>query len=208
MLLNCGVGEDSWVRWTARRSVLGVHWKDWCWNWNSNTLVTWCKELIHWKKPWCWERLRAGGEGDNKGWDDWIASSTRWRWVWVDSGSWWWTGRPGMLWFIGSQRVGHDEWLNWLGICFCSGDQMPLFRREGFSGIFMFTVKMGQPCGIWDTWSSLFIHWTGSFLRVCFDPSCILGSTSVPVALRLDEQFAFKVLYSLTDLLVSKTEML
>ena len=70
--------------WTARRSnqsilrrsVLGVHWKDWCWSWNSNILTTWCKELTHWKRPWCWERLKAGGEGDDRGWDVWMASLT------------------------------------------------------------------------------------------------------------------------------------
>ena len=103
------------VPWTARRSLLGVHWKDWCWNWNSNTLATWCEELTHLKRPWCWERLRAGGEGDDRGWDGWMASPTRWTWVCLDSGSWWWTGRPGMLRFMGSQRVRHD-WapeLNW-----------------------------------------------------------------------------------------------
>ena len=67
------------------------------------------------EKPWCWERLRAGGEGDNRGWDGWMASPTQWTWVWVDSGSWWLTGRPGMLPFMESQRTGHD-WateLNW-----------------------------------------------------------------------------------------------
>ena len=124
MLLNCGVGEDSWESlglqgdptspfW--RRSVLGVHWKDWYWSSNSNTLATWCEELTHLKRPWCWERLKAGGEGDNRGWGSWMASPTRWIWVWVDSGSWWWTGRPGVLQFMGSQRVRHD-WateLNW-----------------------------------------------------------------------------------------------
>ena len=52
--------------------------------------------------------LGAGGEGDDRGWDGWMASPTRWMWVWVNSGSWWWTGRPGVLWFMGSQRVGHD----------------------------------------------------------------------------------------------------
>ena len=75
----------------------------------------WCEELTYWKRPWCWERLRAGGEGDDTGWDGWMASPTQWTWVWVDSRSWWWTGRPGMLRFMGSQRVGHD-WmteLNW-----------------------------------------------------------------------------------------------
>ena len=93
------------VPWTARRSnlsilkrsVLSVHWKDWCWSWNSNTLATWCKELTHLKRPWCWERLKAGGEGDDRGWDGWMASPTQWTWVWVNSGSWWWTGRPGVL---------------------------------------------------------------------------------------------------------------
>ena len=118
MLLNCGVGEDSWESlglqgdptspfW--RRSVLGVLWKDWCWSWNSNTLATWREELTHWKRPWCWERLRTGGEGDDRWWDGWMASSTRWTWVWVDSGHWWWTGRAGVPRFMGSQRVGHDS---------------------------------------------------------------------------------------------------
>ena len=79
-----------------------------------------CKELTHWKRPWCWEGLGAGGEGDNRGWDGWMASLTRCTWVWVNSGSWWWTGRPGVLQFIGSQRVRHD-WateLNWTELKF------------------------------------------------------------------------------------------
>ena len=117
--LDCGVG----VPWTARRSnqsilkeisprcsLEGLHW-----SWNSNTLATWCEELTHWKRPWCWEGLGATEEGDDRGWDDWMALPTQWKWVWVDSGSWWWTGRPGVLLFMGLQRVGHD-WvtkLNW-----------------------------------------------------------------------------------------------
>ena len=90
------------------RSVLSVHCKDWCWGWNSNTLAMSCEELTHWKKPQCWEGLGAGGEGDDRGWDGWMASPTRWTCVWVNSGSWWWIGRPGMPRFMGSQRVGHD----------------------------------------------------------------------------------------------------
>ena len=101
------------------KSVLNILWKNWCWSWNSNILATWCKELTHWKRPWCWERLRAGGEGDDRGWDGWMASPTQWTWVWVNSGSWWWTGRPGVLRFMGSQGVGHDwetelNWTDWL----------------------------------------------------------------------------------------------
>ena len=67
------------------------------------------------ERPWCWKGLGAGGKGGDRGWDDWMASPTQWTWVWVDSGSWWWTERPGVLWFMGSQRVWHD-WvteLNW-----------------------------------------------------------------------------------------------
>ena len=71
--------------------------------------------MTHLKRPWCWEGLKVGGEGDDRGWDGWMASATQWTWVWVHSGSWWWTGRPGVLQSMGSQRVGHD-WateLNW-----------------------------------------------------------------------------------------------
>ena len=85
---------------------------------NSSTLATWCEELTHLKISWCWERLRAGGEGDDRGWDGWMASLTRWAWVWVNSRSWWWTGRPGVLRFTWSQRVRHD-WateLNWTDV--------------------------------------------------------------------------------------------
>ena len=125
MLLNCGV-EKTWESLglqgdptspSSRTSVLGVHWKDWCWSWNSNTLATWCEELTHLKRPWCWERLRAEGEGDDTGSDGWMASLTQWTWVWVDSGSWWWTGRPGMLQFMGSQSVRH-EWVTELNCAF------------------------------------------------------------------------------------------
>ena len=124
MLLNCGVGEDSWES-LGLQEIQPVHPKgdqSWVfigrtdgWSWNSNTLATWCEELTHLKRPWCWERLRAGGEGDDRGWDGWMASPTQWTWVWVNSRSWWWTGRPGVLQSMGSQRVEHD-WateLNW-----------------------------------------------------------------------------------------------
>ena len=77
-------------------------------SWNSNTLATWCEEPTHWKRPCCWERLKAGGKADDRGWNGWMASLTWWTWVWVGSGNWWWTGKPGMLQSMGSQRVGHD----------------------------------------------------------------------------------------------------
>ena len=80
------------------------------------SIATWCEELTHLKRPWCWERLKAGWEGDDRGWDGWMASLTWWTWVWVNSRIWWWTGKPGVLQSMGLQRVGHD-WvieLDWL----------------------------------------------------------------------------------------------
>ena len=104
------------VPWTARRSnqsILkeigpGISLEGMKLNQNSRTLATSCKELIHWKRLWCWEGLGAGGEGDDRRWDGWMASLTWWTWAWVNSSSWWWTGRPGVLRFLGLQRVGHD----------------------------------------------------------------------------------------------------
>ena len=91
-----------------RKSVLNTQWKDWCWGWSSNTLATWCKKLTHWKRPWCWERLKVGGEGDDRGWDGWMASPTQWTCAWASSRRWWWIGKCGLLQFMESQRVGHD----------------------------------------------------------------------------------------------------
>ena len=84
------------------KSVLNIHWKDRCWSWNSNTLATWCEELTHWKRSWYWERLKVG-EGDDRRWDGWMALPTQRTWVWVNSGSCWWTGRPGILQSMGLQ---------------------------------------------------------------------------------------------------------
>ena len=106
--------------WTARRSNQSVlketnpehSLKGLSWNWSSNTLATWYEELTLWKRPWCWERLKAGGEGDNRGWDGWMASPIQWTWVWASSGRSWRTGKPGMLQSMGSQRIRLD-WVSW-----------------------------------------------------------------------------------------------
>ena len=90
MLLNCGAREDSWeslrlqgdqTGQSSRDSVLNIHWKSWRWSWSSNTLVIWCKEPTQWKRPWDWIRLKAGGKGDDRGWDGWMASLTQRTWV-------------------------------------------------------------------------------------------------------------------------------
>ena len=88
------IGDQSWV-FIGKTDI------------EANTLANWCEKLTHGKRPCCCERLKAGGEGDDRGWDGWMASVTQWTWVWVNSGSWWWTGRPGVLRFMGSQRIGY-----------------------------------------------------------------------------------------------------
>jgi len=124
-----------------------------------HTLATWCEEPTHLKRPWCWERLGAGGEGYDRGWDGWMASLTRWTWVWVNSGSWWWTEKPGMLQSMGSQRVRH-EWateLNW------RVNKFPCFPTPSPH----WTSKNGAPqyCGL------ISIHITGKVL-VPFHVQC------------------------------------
>ena len=102
------------VPWTAGRSnqsilrklSLNIHWKDQCWS--SKTLVTSCEEPTHWKRPWCWERLKAGGEGNDRGWDGWMASPTQWTWVRASSRRYRRTEESGVLQSIGSQRDRHD----------------------------------------------------------------------------------------------------
>ena len=137
MLSNCGIGEDSWeslglqdkISQSYKKSILNIHWKDWCWSWRSNTLATWCEELTHLKRPWHWERLKTEVKGDNRGWDGWMAPLTQWTWIWINSGSWWWTGRSDVLQYMGSQRVGHD-WtieLNWIGFA----SKLSRERRKG-----------------------------------------------------------------------------
>ena len=111
------------VPWTARRSNQSIlkEISPGCWleglmlKLKLQYLATWCKELIYLKRPWCWERLKAGGVGNDREWDAWMASPTRWTWVWVNSRTWWWKGRPRVLQSMWWQRVGHD-WateLNW-----------------------------------------------------------------------------------------------
>ena len=148
MLLNCGVREDS-------RESLGLQGdqpvnpkghQSWIFIGRTdagaetpNTLATWCEELTHWKRPWCWEKLKAEREGDDRGWDGWMASPIWWTWVWVSSRSWWWTGKSGVLQSMGSQRVGHDwvtelSWYVWVS-------PFTVQLKLGFSGIRGYPVE-------------------------------------------------------------------
>ena len=124
MLLNCGVGEDSWES-LGLQEIQPLHPKgDQSWVFiggndaKAETPILWPPHAKSWligKDPDAGRDWGQEEKGDNRGWDGWMASPTQWTWVWVNSGSWWWTGRPGMLRFLGSQRVRHN-WLtelNW-----------------------------------------------------------------------------------------------
>ena len=118
----------------------------------TETPILWpCKELTHWKRPWCWEWLGAGREEDDRGWDGWMASPTRWTWVWVNTGNWWWTGRPGTLRFM-SQRVWTD-WateLNWTE-CFTTGGHRVMWNSTEGAHNPHWKVgdgRMGQRCSL------------------------------------------------------------
>ena len=94
-------GDQYWIFWLERLML----------KLNSSTLATWCEEPTHLKRPYYWERLKAGGEGDHREWDGWMASPTQWTWVWASSRSWWWTGNPGVLQSMGSQSQTRQS--NW-----------------------------------------------------------------------------------------------
>ena len=167
MLLNCGVGEDSWeslgllrdpTSLSLRRSFMDVHWQDWFWSWNSNSLATWCEQLTHLKRSWSWERLRAGEEGDDRGWDGLMTSPTRWTWIWVISGDWWWAGGLGVLRFMGSQRVRHD-WVN----------ELNWTNRYVFSNLLIFSVLFIAYIYLIIKHFSLWQNFTGKKTKITLD---------------------------------------
>ena len=100
------------------------------------------------KRPWCWERLKAGREGDDRGWDGWMASPTQWTWVWVNSGSWWWTRKPGMLQSLGSQRVEHD-WSTELKICIKEIKELHGNIRQMYHLMYIIISLNRSKCQAW-----------------------------------------------------------
>ena len=146
-------------------------------SWNSNTLATWCKELTHWKRPWCWERLKVGGEGNNREWDGWMASPIQWTWIWASYGSWWWTGKPGLLQSMGLQRVRHNwatelNWKHWRSWCHrsCLRTQVRTFagiwgwglRQDLWSKAFSFpemNYKNSNYSVLWIITYNLWMRW-------------------------------------------------
>ena len=124
---------------SERQSVLNIWWKDWCRSWNFSTLATWCEELPHMKRPGCWERLKMGREGIDRGWDGWMALPTQWTWVWVKSGTWWWTGKSGVLKSMGSQsRTRLSDWGELSLIPWHMDVQFPQHR---FGGYCLFSIE-------------------------------------------------------------------
>ena len=119
--------------------------------------------LTHFKRSWCWERLKAGGEGDDSRWDGWMASPTQWTWVWVNSRSWCWTGRPCLLQSVGSERDRHD-WateLNWICVKACEDfkviwtSELPLpgkRERKRVKFLFIYIIFLKSISSIIKVW--------------------------------------------------------
>ena len=119
MLLNCGDGEDSCeslglpgypssLSW--RKSVLNIHWKDWCgsWNWNYFRYLIWRTDSL--EKTLVLGKIEGKRERGGRGWDGWMASPTQWTWVCASSGSWWWTGKPGVLFGVTNSQIQLSDW--------------------------------------------------------------------------------------------------
>ena len=113
------------------------------------SLATWCEVLTRWKRPWCWEILKAGGEGDNRGWDGWMASPTQWTWVWASSWCWWSTGKLGVLQSMGHKELETTEWeLNWteVGHSFSSKEQVSFNFMAAVTICSDFGVQENKVC--------------------------------------------------------------
>ena len=144
------VDSGSWW-WTGRPGVLQFMGSQWV----RHDLAT---EL-----NWCWERLKVGGEGNDRGWDGWMPSLTRWTWVWVSSGSWWWTGKPGVRWSMGSQRVGH-KWeteLNWYRFLNYSLNTSRSFLPQSFAlaSPSAWNSPPSGPCLVWYHFIQVSAQW-------------------------------------------------
>ena len=135
-----------------RRSALGVLWKEWCWSWNSSTLATSCEELTHWKRLWCWEGLGEGGEGDNSGWDGWMASLTRWTWT-PGVGD----GQGGLACCISWGRKESDttEGLNWTELKLVPGSRINVLNLITLCLFFLYC----HCCIFWDQQAEVVSHW-------------------------------------------------
>ena len=155
-------GDQTSQSW--RKSVLNIHWKDWCCSWSSNTLAPWCEELTHWKGPCCWERLRAGGEGDGRGWDGWMASPTWWAWVWAAAGVG--DGQRGLACCSprGHKESDTTEQLNWTEW----GQRKDDWWQEGrINTILLLIISMGMKN-------------LGDTMRISGWGHCLMGISNIP----------------------------
>ena len=185
MLLNCGVGEDSWESLglqgdptspSYRKSFLNIHWKARCWSWNSNTWTPDVENWLIWKGPDA-QKDWVGGEGDDRGWDGRMASPTQWTWVWVGSGSWWWTGKPGVLHSMGLQRVGHD-WVTELT------DNLYTFHLQNVVFLLLYTRQLSHHQKCVSLTTMLLIPFSRSRLHTATS-SPVTTRTLFPVSMRL-----------------------
>ena len=142
------------VPWTTRKSTLNIHWKDWWWSWNSSSLDYECEELTHWKRPWCWERLRTGGKENSRGWDGWIVSLTQWTWVWANSRRWWKTQK--VVYGVTKSQTWLGDWTTtpWLAY----GHHLPMSSHillSVFVCVIISSYKNTSPIGLMSTLMTL-----------------------------------------------------
>ena len=196
MLLNCGVGKESWESLGLQEDQTSQSRRNQSWtfigrtNAKAETPILWPPDVKNWLlwRPWCWERLKEGGEGDNRGWDGWMASPTRWTWIWWSSRSWWWTEKPGML---QSMQSDSQTWLStelrlspfppcvlsrvWLFVTpWTIARQAPLF------------MEFSRP----EYWSGLPFPTSGDLLDPGLEPACLAslalaGELSTTNAIRI-----------------------
>ena len=222
MLLKCGVEEDSWESLglqgdpnspSSRKSVLNIHWKDWWWSGNSNPLATWCEEMTQLKRPRCWERLNAGGEGDDRGWDGWMASQTQWPWVWLNCSCWWglraavhgvaknWTQLSNwtdLNWWLSRWRIhlqcrrpGIDPWVGKIPwrrerLCipvFCPGESHGLYSPRGLK-----ESDTNERLSLTVTWCYTLTCKHLTVLLMWTQSDCLVPSYERPQWLRMENQ--------------------
>ena len=141
------------------------------------TWVTWHKEPTHWKRPWWWDRLKSGRKGDDRGWDGWMASLTRWTWVWASSGSWWWTGNPGVC-GVTMSRTWLSNWteLNWPPKSNSLGVLVPLACPQVQKSVVGYRIFLIVQESLWYNWSALYgvIFWAASWWGQWWPPLRVL----------------------------------
>ena len=202
--------KSPWTAWRSKPSILKeinpeYSLEDCCWS--SNTLAMWCEEPAYWKRSWCWDRLRAGGEDGDRGWDSGMASLTQWTWIWTNSGRQWRTGRPGMLQSVAPQSVGHNlvteqqqlnMWIPENTHQIRMGRNSTLVRKGSLKmGFVPIAASRGWCCINWKCHLQHTFHFTPMSFRISQLAEVYIWTGSTPGAVIVKEAFLPDSHYSL-----------